>query len=116
MAYVLAFRPRLLYFLVYKTADPNFFKMGKKIKSENRLFYIYFIPDRSEKGANEKKKTNLRPKKLADRPKMAAFFSIALSIIRVTGKLNSVYNNRKRHYDTEHGLHSAIFSDKFVIF
>jgi len=46
--------------------------MGKKIKSENRLFYIYFIPDRSEKGANEKKKTNLRPKKLADRPKMAA--------------------------------------------
>jgi len=48
-------RPRLLYFLVYKTADPNFWKMGKKIKSENRIFYIYFIPDRFEKGAKDKK-------------------------------------------------------------
>ena len=60
--YTLAFRPRLLYFLVYKTADPNFWKMGKKIKSENRLFYIYFIPDRSEKGANERKKRIQDPK------------------------------------------------------
>ena len=49
-------RPRLLYFLVYKTADPNFWKMGKKIKSENRLFFKYFIPDRTAKRAKREKK------------------------------------------------------------
>ena len=48
-------RPRLLYFLVYKTADPNFWKMGKKIKSENRLFFKYFIPDRTSKWAKWEK-------------------------------------------------------------
>ena len=50
-----SFRPRLLYFLVYKTADPNFWKMGKKIKSENRLFFKYFIPDRTAKWAKWEK-------------------------------------------------------------
>ena len=48
-------RPRLLYFLVYKIADPNFWKMGKKIKSENRLFFKYFIPDRTSKWAKWEK-------------------------------------------------------------
>ena len=57
MRHIFLFRPRLLYFLVYKTADPNFWKMGKKIKSENRLFFKYFIPDRTAKRAKREKKT-----------------------------------------------------------
>jgi len=51
----LYFRPRLLYFLVYKTADPNFWKMGKKIKSENRLFLNILFPTALQNERNEKK-------------------------------------------------------------
>ena len=35
-------RPRLLYFLVYKTADPNFWKIGGE-KNRKIVFFLYIL-------------------------------------------------------------------------